>query len=50
MATKTLAGGTFTMAEGLTVTRMGYGAMQQLVPASSGRLRTATPRSRCYVR
>jgi aryl-alcohol dehydrogenase-like predicted oxidoreductase len=28
MATQTLPGGTFTMAEGLTVTRMGYGAMQ----------------------
>jgi len=28
MAAKTLPGGTFTMAEDLTVTRMGYGAMQ----------------------
>ena len=28
MAVKTLPGGTFTMAEDLTVTRMGYGAMQ----------------------
>ncbi len=28
MATQTLPGGTFTMAEGPTVTRMGYGAMQ----------------------
>jgi pyridoxine 4-dehydrogenase len=28
MAAQTLPGGTFTMAEGLTVTRMGYGAMQ----------------------
>jgi pyridoxine 4-dehydrogenase len=32
MTTKTLAGGTFTMAEGLTVTRMGYGAMQLAGP------------------
>jgi aryl-alcohol dehydrogenase-like predicted oxidoreductase len=32
MATKTRAGGTFTMAEGLTVTRMGYGAMQLAGP------------------
>ena len=29
---KTLPGGTFTMAEGLTVTRMGYGAMQLAGP------------------
>jgi pyridoxine 4-dehydrogenase len=32
MAVKTLPGGTFTMAEGLTVTRMGYGAMQLAGP------------------
>lgn len=32
MAAKTLPGGTFTMAEGLTVTRMGYGAMQLVGP------------------
>src|ERR1700690_3879156 len=32
MATKTLPGGTFTMAEDLTVTRMGYGAMQLAGP------------------
>jgi pyridoxine 4-dehydrogenase len=32
MATKTLPGGTFTMAEDLTITRMGYGAMQLAGP------------------
>jgi aryl-alcohol dehydrogenase-like predicted oxidoreductase len=32
MATKTPAGGTFTMAEDVTVTRMGYGAMQLAGP------------------
>jgi pyridoxine 4-dehydrogenase len=32
MALKTLPGGTFTMAEGLTVTRVGYGAMQLAGP------------------
>jgi aryl-alcohol dehydrogenase-like predicted oxidoreductase len=32
MAAKTLAGGTFTMAPDLTVTRMGYGAMQLAGP------------------
>ena len=32
MTTKTLPGGTFTMAEDLTVTRMGYGAMQLAGP------------------
>jgi pyridoxine 4-dehydrogenase len=32
MATKTLPGGTFTLAGGLTVTRMGYGAMQLAGP------------------
>jgi aryl-alcohol dehydrogenase-like predicted oxidoreductase len=32
MAVKTLPGGTFTMAGGLTVTRMGYGAMQLAGP------------------
>lgn len=32
MAAKTLPGGTFTMAEDLTVTRMGYGAMQSAGP------------------
>ncbi|MDQ6750692.1 MAG: aldo/keto reductase family oxidoreductase [Actinomycetota bacterium] len=32
MAIKTLPGGTFTLAEGLTVTRMGYGAMQLAGP------------------
>ena len=36
MATKTLAGGTFTMAEDLTVTRMGYGAMQLAGPGVFG--------------
>jgi pyridoxine 4-dehydrogenase len=29
MAAETLPGGSFTMAEDLTVTRMGYGAMQR---------------------
>ena len=29
MAAKTLPGGTFTMAEDLTVTRMGYGAVMR---------------------
>ena len=32
MAAKTLPGGTFTLADGLTVTRMGYGAMQLAGP------------------
>ena len=32
MNTETLPGGTFTLAEGLTVTRMGYGAMQLAGP------------------
>ena len=32
MTAKTLPGGTFTMAEDLTVTRMGYGAMQLAGP------------------
>src|SRR3954462_7540105 len=32
MAAKTLPGGTFTMAEDLTVARMGYGAMQLAGP------------------
>src|ERR671922_1721518 len=32
MAAKTLPGGTFTMAKDLTVTRMGYGAMQLAGP------------------
>src|SRR5947209_15843348 len=32
MAAKRLPGGTFTMAEDLTVTRMGYGAMQLAGP------------------
>src|SRR3954462_7764602 len=32
MAAKTLPGGTFTMAEDLTVPRMGYGAMQLAGP------------------
>ena len=32
MPAKTLPGGTFTMANGLTVTRMGYGAMQLAGP------------------
>jgi pyridoxine 4-dehydrogenase len=32
MATRTLPGGTFTMAEDVTVTRMGYGAMQLAGP------------------
>jgi len=36
MATKTLPGGTFTMAEDLTVTRMGYGAMQLAGPGVFG--------------
>jgi pyridoxine 4-dehydrogenase len=36
MATQTLPGGTFTMAEGLTVTRMGYGAMQLAGPGVFG--------------
>ena len=38
MAAQTLPGGTFTMAEGLTVTRLGYGAMQLGRPR---RVRTA---------
>src|ERR1700678_1480574 len=32
MPTSTLPGGTYTLAEGLTVTRMGYGAMQLAGP------------------
>jgi pyridoxine 4-dehydrogenase len=36
MATKALPGGTFTMAERLTVTRMGYGAMQLAGPGVFG--------------
>jgi aryl-alcohol dehydrogenase-like predicted oxidoreductase len=36
MAAQTLPGGTFTMAEGLTVTRMGYGAMQLAGPGVFG--------------
>ena len=36
MATTTLPGGTFDMAEGLTVTRMGYGAMQLAGPGIFG--------------
>ena len=36
MAEKTLPGGTFTMAEDLTVTRMGYGAMQLAGPGVFG--------------
>ena len=36
MATQTLPGGTFPMAEGLTVTRMGYGAMQLAGPGVFG--------------
>jgi pyridoxine 4-dehydrogenase len=36
MAAKTLPGGTFTMAEDLTVTRMGYGAMQLAGPGVFG--------------
>ena len=36
MATQTLPGGTFTIAEGLTVTRMGYGAMQLAGPGVFG--------------
>src|SRR5271155_6144203 len=36
MATQTLPGGTFSMAEGLTVTRMGYGAMQLAGPGVFG--------------
>jgi pyridoxine 4-dehydrogenase len=36
MAPKTLPGGTFTMAEDLTVTRMGYGAMQLAGPGVFG--------------
>jgi pyridoxine 4-dehydrogenase len=36
MATTTLAGGTFSMAEDLTVTRMGYGAMQLAGPGVFG--------------
>ncbi len=43
MVAMTLPGGTFTMAEDLTVTRTGYGAMQLAGPASSARPRTATP-------
>jgi aryl-alcohol dehydrogenase-like predicted oxidoreductase len=36
MAARTLPGGTFIMAEGLTVTRMGYGAMQLAGPGVFG--------------
>ncbi len=36
MAINTVPGGTFTMAEGLTVTRMGYGAMQLAGPGVFG--------------
>jgi aryl-alcohol dehydrogenase-like predicted oxidoreductase len=36
MATKELPGGTFTMAEDMTVTRMGYGAMQLAGPGVFG--------------
>src|SRR6266568_7087293 len=36
MTVKTLPGGTFTMAEDLTVTRMGYGAMQLAGPGVFG--------------
>ena len=36
MATQTLPGGTFTMADDLTVTRMGYGAMQLAGPGVFG--------------
>jgi aryl-alcohol dehydrogenase-like predicted oxidoreductase len=36
MATKTLPGGSFTLAEDLTVTRMGYGAMQLAGPGVFG--------------
>jgi pyridoxine 4-dehydrogenase len=36
MATQTLTGGTFTMAEDLTVTRVGYGAMQLAGPGVFG--------------
>jgi pyridoxine 4-dehydrogenase len=36
MATQTLPGGTFTLAEGLTVTRVGYGAMQLAGPGIFG--------------
>ncbi len=36
MATNTLPGGTFTLAEDLTVTRMGYGAMQLAGPGVFG--------------
>jgi pyridoxine 4-dehydrogenase len=36
MTAKTLPGGTFTMADGLTVTRMGYGAMQLAGPGVFG--------------
>jgi pyridoxine 4-dehydrogenase len=36
MMAETLPGGTFTMAEGLTVTRMGYGAMQLAGPGVFG--------------
>ena len=36
MVTKTLPGGTFTLAQDLTVTRMGYGAMQLAGPGVFG--------------
>jgi pyridoxine 4-dehydrogenase len=36
MVARTLPGGTFTMAEDLTVTRMGYGAMQLAGPGVFG--------------
>ena len=36
MSNETLPGGTFTLAAGLTVTRMGYGAMQLAGPGVFG--------------
>ena len=45
MADKTLPGGTFAMAADLTVTRMGYGAMQLAGPGVLGPPRTGTPLS-----
>ena len=50
MVARTLPGGTFTMAEDLTVTRMGYGAMQLAGPGVFGPPPTATRPWPCCAR
>ena len=50
MTPTTLPGGTFTLADDLTLTRMGYGAMQLAGPHVFGRPPTATGRSRSCVK